>query len=72
MASRGSGHLRPPRPPLQARRIRAIAISFPILVVTGYALIDRLVNQKSALPLPGRNPNEGSKTTSSSSEFESS
>ncbi|KAF7335642.1 hypothetical protein MVEN_02219100 [Mycena venus] len=47
---------RTPRPPLQARRLRVIAISFPILVVTGYTLIDRMINNKGPLLLPSKYP----------------
>ncbi|KAJ7116250.1 hypothetical protein C8R43DRAFT_1137927 [Mycena crocata] len=51
MNNRGSNPQRGPIPPLQARRIRMIAISFPILVVSGYAILDRWVNGKQARPV---------------------
>ncbi|KAJ7849568.1 hypothetical protein B0H13DRAFT_2674685 [Mycena leptocephala] len=58
MAMANSGR-DPMRTPLQARRIRTIAITLPILLVTGYAIIDRIVNKKDAArPLPARNPDE--------------
>ncbi|KAJ6545339.1 hypothetical protein B0H19DRAFT_1167437 [Mycena capillaripes] len=57
----GSNPFRPPRPPLQARRIRAIAISLPIMILSGYTIINRFVNSKTAPPPPRRNPEEGSK-----------
>ncbi|KAJ7190804.1 hypothetical protein GGX14DRAFT_579499 [Mycena pura] len=41
-----SNPLRQPRPPLQARRIRTIAIALPILVLTGYTILDRMTRQK--------------------------
>ncbi|KAJ7092965.1 hypothetical protein B0H15DRAFT_947774 [Mycena belliarum] len=54
MGNAGSTPMRQPVPPLQARRIRVIALSFPILVVSGYTLFDRIMNQKEARapPLP--------------------
>ncbi|KAK7055740.1 hypothetical protein R3P38DRAFT_2848794 [Favolaschia claudopus] len=48
---RGSDFLRKTVPPAQARRIRIMVIAFPILVVTGYTILDRMLNDDKS-----RNP----------------
>ncbi|KAJ7035936.1 hypothetical protein C8F04DRAFT_1258568 [Mycena alexandri] len=73
MDGKGNDPLQRVRPSLQARRIRVIAISLPILLLTGYTLFERLVNQppkNTARPIPGRNATESLKAPGGDSKEE--
>ncbi|KAK6996666.1 hypothetical protein R3P38DRAFT_3069819 [Favolaschia claudopus] len=65
---RGSEFLRKTVPPAQSRRIRIMVIAFPILVVTGYTILDRMLNDKSS-PSSVR---QGPRATSPSTNVQSS
>ncbi|KAJ7748409.1 hypothetical protein B0H16DRAFT_1725602 [Mycena metata] len=73
MDNKGNDPLQRVRP-LQARRIRVIAISLPILLLSGYTLFERLANQQPqkniARPIPGRNSNESFKAPGGESKEE--